>query len=130
MLAVHTVALLEGWGAYGWGVEPWGGSPGASQINTAVGDVVGGQLLGPGVSATGAVGTVTPGVTPYPEGDVAYGQVGTPGVIHTEYLSTEDCLGWGVGPWGGDRPGTGPQIAYGADGWGDNPWGGDVNADY
>ena len=99
---IHTVALIEGWGAYGWGVEPWGGSPGASQIDTAVGNVVGGQLLGPGVSATGGVGTVTPGVIPFPEGDVAYGFVGTVGNIHEVALDTNDVLGWGEGPWSGD----------------------------
>lgn len=126
MLPVHTVELLEGWGALGWGVEPWGGTAGANQINTAVGDVVGGQQLGPGVSATGGVGSVTPGVIPYPEGDVAYGQVGSVGNVHAVALNTEDVLGWGLGPWSGDTSSGGyydiawggvqthnPAVAYG-----------------
>ena len=102
MLPVHTVALLEGWGALGWGVEPWGGNPETNVITGSVGDVVGGQLLGPGVSATGGVGSMVPGVIPYPEGDVAYGQVGTPGNVHEVALNTNDVLGWGLGPWSGD----------------------------
>ena len=111
---IHTVALIEGWGAYGWGVEPWGGSPGASQIDTAVGNVVGGQLLGPGVSATGGVGSVTPGVIPFPEGDVAYGFVGTVGNIHEVALYTGDDIGWGNVTWGGDTSSSGYyDVAWG-----------------
>ncbi|NBS70204.1 hypothetical protein EBT31_15020 [bacterium] len=111
---IHTVALLEGWGALGWGSEPWGGTAGANQINTAVGDVVGGQLLGPGVSATGGVGTVTPAVMPYPEGDVAYGFVGTVGNIHSVALYTGDDVGWGNVTWGGDTNSSGYyDVAWG-----------------
>ena len=97
---------------------------------TAIGDVLGGQLLGPGVSATGSVGSVTVSSTPALTSVTTTGAAGNLVQGQEVQLNTEDCLGWGVGPWGGDRPGSGPYTAYGDNGWGVDYWGGDQGADY
>jgi hypothetical protein len=72
----------------------------------------------------------TAGITVAISGVEATTAVGSLYAAKGEQLNTEDCLGWGLGPWGGDRPGSGPYTGYGNDGWGDDYWGGDQGADY
>lgn len=100
------------------------------EATASIGDVLAGQQLNAGVEATGAVGNLTVSSTPALTSVLATGQLGSFSADKSVQLNTEDCLGWGVGPWGGDRPGSGPYTAYGNNGWGVDYWGGDQGADY
>jgi hypothetical protein len=69
-----------------------------------------------GNAATGSVGSVTASNTPALTGVAATGSVGTVvyNIVVYQALNTEDCLGWGMGPWGGDTSSGGYyDVAWG-----------------
>jgi len=96
------------------------------EATTSIGDVLAGQQLNAGVAATGAVGSLTVSSTTALTSVLTTGQLGSFSPDKSIQLNTEDCLGWGIGPWGGDTSSGGyydiawggcqnhnPSVAYG-----------------